>query len=191
MIPFQKDGSPVLKKNIFGCRKFTFQREVERIYNCKFSKVKARGAWLAQSAQHVTLYLQVVGLSPMLSVEITLKKDSQKEVYLKFSQVKGNVRAILVSPHFTQLSENLNIVFLKFYFPTAGVIQSPIYLPPVVPWFQAPRAKVDSSEYQLSTTQFMADCSTMLISTAPCKTCSYPMLLCHIQGMGILLINGP
>jgi len=33
-----------------------------------------RGTWLAQPVEHVTLYLRVVGSSPMLGVEPTLKK---------------------------------------------------------------------------------------------------------------------
>ena len=33
-----------------------------------------RGAWLAQLVEHVTLDLQVVNSSPMLNIELTLKK---------------------------------------------------------------------------------------------------------------------
>ena len=38
-----------------------------------------QGAWLAQSVGHVTLDLGVVGSSPTLGVEITLKKILKKE----------------------------------------------------------------------------------------------------------------
>ena len=43
---------------------------------CSDNKVRmcwSGGAWLAQSVEHVTLDLEVVGSSPMLGVEITLK----------------------------------------------------------------------------------------------------------------------
>ena len=35
-----------------------------------------RGTWLAQSVNHMTLDLRVVGLSPTLGVDVTLKKKS-------------------------------------------------------------------------------------------------------------------
>ena len=39
------------------------------------SKMRSLGvAWLAQSVEHVTLDLKVVSTSPLLGVEITLKK---------------------------------------------------------------------------------------------------------------------
>lgn len=59
-----------------------------------------------------------------------------------------DVKAILLSPHFASPLENLNVVFLEFYFPPTGLIPAPPYLPPVG---QPATAKTELSEYQLST----------------------------------------
>ena len=37
---------------------------------------RLRGAWLAQLVEHATLDLEIRSLSPVLGVEITLKKKS-------------------------------------------------------------------------------------------------------------------
>ena len=36
-------------------------------------RIKTKGAWLAQSVEHVTLHLGVVSSSPMLEIEIIKK----------------------------------------------------------------------------------------------------------------------
>jgi len=42
-------------------------------------KANHRGAWQAQSVEHLTLDLGVVSLSPRVGVEITLKKKKKKK----------------------------------------------------------------------------------------------------------------
>jgi len=42
-------------------------------------KANHRGAWQAQSVEHLTLDLGVVSLSPRVGVEITLKKKKKKQ----------------------------------------------------------------------------------------------------------------
>ena len=49
-------------------RKLYYNRSWEKI---QFKLMKNKGTWLAQSVVHMTLNLEVIGLSPMLGVEIT------------------------------------------------------------------------------------------------------------------------
>ena len=40
--------------------------------------MEEKATWIAQSVEHVTLDLGVMSLSPMLGIELTLKKDGRE-----------------------------------------------------------------------------------------------------------------
>ena len=51
-----------------------FADEIDPNLDKQIEVVKRLGIWLVQSVEHVILDVRVVGLKPMLDVEITLKK---------------------------------------------------------------------------------------------------------------------
>lgn len=46
---------------------------------CYDRSINRRVAWLARSVEHLTLDIELVSLSPMLGVEMTLKNEMRKQ----------------------------------------------------------------------------------------------------------------
>lgn len=81
LLTFQRDCSQILKKVFsLGCKSVkklgedlhTFQRGRERVFNSKFSKVKALRKWRSET-------------------------NDKEEICLKSSQVEGNIKVIVVT----------------------------------------------------------------------------------------------
>ena len=51
---------------------------------CACLKAMSWGTWLVQLVEHMTLDFRVVSPSPMLGVELTLKKKTKKKVYMQW-----------------------------------------------------------------------------------------------------------
>lgn len=87
-----------------------------------FSIVKSlKGAWLAQSVEHVTLNLRVVNSSPTLDVEITLKKS----MFLDLSTFPFAPFAVFLKFHNEWIHRYFVFLWLN---PVSIILSSSIYV---------------------------------------------------------------